>query len=221
MSCRTNASDYDGVGAYLQATIKTVREENEWTLNAVRSLKEAFIQWQNNSDEAETIEYEIKLVDQSLQKLSGSIQVPPRTIVAIYFEFANTEIAEFDYLLHDQTGDKRINWCLGGYHFSRTIRTKGIASGKVIAIYDNNDHEEHRTIEYNLLDEKLMLVMNATNPTNTKYRLRLVNSFLFAENFNLDEINDLVEICVLPQDIYKIEVIIKPSGEIDVNSRRL
>ena len=75
MSCRTNASDYDGVGAYLQATIKTVREENEWTLNAVRDFKEAFIQWQNNSDEAETIEYEIKLVDQSLQKLSGSIQV--------------------------------------------------------------------------------------------------------------------------------------------------
>ena len=221
MSCRSNATDYDGVGAFLQATIKTTREENEWTFNADEDLKEAFIQWQNNTDEPETVEYVIKLVDQSMQTLSGVIQVPARNIVAVYFEFAKNEIAEFDYTLHDQTGEKSINWCLGGYHFSRTLRTKGIASGKLVIIYDDPDYEETRTMEYNLLDEKLMFVMWGTSPTQKKYRLRIVNSFLFAEDFELDDVNELVEICVLPQDIYKIEIIILPSGKIDVNCRRL
>ena len=72
-----------------------------------------------------------------------------------------------------------------------------------------------------MLDEKLILAMEGVNPTQEAYRLRIENAFLWALDFDLDHSKELIEIRVQPTDIYKIEIIIDPSGEVDVNCRRL
>ena len=140
--------------------------------------------------------------------------------MTLYCEFNKCEIADLDYVLHCDNEPKPVSWLLGSFTFSRTLSSKGIGSGKFMAIYDNLDHRESREINYQLMDEKLLIVMNATNPSDEMYRLRITNSFLWAENFDLNE-TDLIEIVVRPKDIYKIEVVIIPSGQVQTSCRRL
>ena len=223
MHITTNSETYEGTGEMLEITLKNTREEKTWQLCTFERLRQIFGYWENEAEELDEFRYEIKLVSsQSTQTHRGQVAVPPHHTVTVYCEYNVDGIEDLDYVLHNSKGKENpVSWLLGAFVFSRTRQSKGIGSGKLMAIYDNLSHTETREIEYLLLDEQLIVRMNATNPSKEKYRLRLTNSFIFAENFDLDITKDLVEICVMPKDIYRIEVIIKPSGEIITNCRRL
>ena len=221
MHCRSDAEEYDGVGPFLLLKMKTSRHEKELKFKAVDTAKEIFVQTDKNKFDEEILEYNATLVDQSMQEHSGEITIPKENAAGFYLKFDKYEITDMDYVLHSDTNTQPLSWLLGTFAYSRTRRTRGIGSGKVLMIYDNQKKKETRTIEYNLLDEELIVEVHASNPTKEKYRLRIENSFLFAENFDLDTNNELVEICVLPTDIYRIELIIKPSGEAISTCRRL
>ena len=75
-------------------------------------------------------------------------------------------------------------------------------------------------MEYTLQDESLLLDLVSHNTTNQNYRLKITNSFLFAEVMDAD-INDLVEVAMLPEDVYKIKINIRPSGRITCSVERL
>ena len=222
MHIRTSANVYNGEnGELLEFTLKNTAIEKTWQFETLENHRDIFAHWKNQSIDEETIRYEFKLqTTKSMQIHKGKVEVPPGDTVTIYCEFDKCEIADFDYVLHRDSEPKPVSWLLGSFTFSRTVSARGIGSGKLMAIYDNLDRRETREINYQLMDEKLLLVMNATNPTDEMYRLRITNSFLWAENFDLNE-TDLIEIVVRPKDIYKIEVVVIPSGQVQTSCRRL
>ena len=221
MYCRTNASEYDGSGASLLITMETPGYTQQWKFNADHRRKEVFIQTKENYSDDVEIDYKVLLVDQSMHEISGSTIIPQSTSFGFYVEFTKFEVSDLDYVIHAGDDTKPRSWLLGGFVYSRTRRTRGICSGKLLITYDNESKTETRRLDYNLLDEKLILAMEGVNPTQEAYRLRIENAFLWALDFDLDHSKELIEIRVQPTDIYKIEIIIDPSGEVDVNCRRL
>ena len=185
-----------------------------------RRLHETYAQINNETDEPMSIKFEIELVRQSQIKISGEEQVPARTVIGFRLQTNENSIHDFNYFLADQIDIYKPVWLMGTHALLPSLFAGGIASGKLILQIDSPDFKESRCLEYTLQDECLLLDLVSHNTTNQNYRLKITNSFLFAEVMDAD-INDLVEVAMLPEDVYKIKINIRPSGRITCSVERL
>ena len=185
-----------------------------------RRLHDTFVQWNNDSDEPKSIEFEVELINKSQIKFTGEEIVPARTIFGLGLQSNQNSIHELNYWFADQVDIKKPVWLLGTHALIPSLFGGGIASGKLITTIDSPDFKESRSLEYTLQDECLLLDLSTHNTTNKNYRLRISNSFLFAEVMDFD-VQDLVEIAMLPEDVYTIKINIRPSGRITTNITRL
>ena len=185
-----------------------------------RRLHDTYAQWNNDSDEPKTIEFEVELINKSQIKFKGEEIVPARTIFGLGLQSNQNSIHQLNYWFADQVDIKKPVWLLGTHALIPSLFGGGIASGKLITTIDSQDFKESRSLEYTLQDECLLLDLSTHNTTNKNYRLKISNSFLFAEVMDFD-VQDLVEIAMLPDDVYTIKINIRPSGRITTNITRL
>ena len=185
-----------------------------------RRLHKTFAHINNESDEPLPINFEIELVSKSQIKISGEELVPARTIIGFQLQTNVNSIHNFNYWFGDQIGIQKPVWLLGTHALIPSLFGGGIASGKLITTIDSPDFKESRCLEYTLQDECLLLDLSTHNTTNQNYRLRITNSFLFAEVMDFD-VQELVEVAILPQDVYQIKINIRPSGRITCTCDRL
>ena len=179
-----------------------------------------YFQYYNDKDEEVQCQYEAKYINKSEIKIAGEETVPPRTIVIYRLQFDEEALQDFDSVFEDQVGMHYPVALLGTYAATPSPSARGIAAGKLLIEVDSHTSYQSRAVEYTLNDEALLMNVTTQNDGDTNKRLRISNNFLFAENFDL-EVQDLIEIALLPMDIYKIEIIVKPSGVVETSCRLL
>ena len=198
-------------------------DETEWEqeLQAVPFNRHyTLAQVSNNNDEPAQANFTIELINKSQIKITGQELLPARTSVAIALHHDENAIHNFDYFLEDQIGIKKPVWLLGSYSLVPSLFVNGIAAGKIVAEIDSPNSKETRTIEYTLQDECVLMNLTSENTSGQNYRLKITNSFIFAEEMDFD-IQELVEVALLPDDLYNIRIMIRPSGRVTCNCRRL
>lgn len=180
-----------------------------------------YFQYYNDTDEDVYCEYETKYTGKSEIKLTGEEKIPPRTIIIYHLQFDEDALQNFDSVFEDQVGMHYPISLLGTYAATPSPSARGIAAGKLLIKVDSLTTSQcPRAIEYTLNDEALCMDVLTQNDGNTNQRLRITNNFLFAENFDF-EVQDLIEIALLPSDIYKIQIVVKPSGVVETSCRLL
>ena len=185
-----------------------------------RQLHDTYAHLNNDTDEPVPIKFEIELVRKSQIKIYGEELIPARTMIGFGLQTNENSIHDFNYWLADQIDIQRPVWLMGTHALVPSLFAGGIASGKLITQIDSPDYKETRCLEYTLQDECFLLDLSTHNETNHNYRLRITNSFLFAEVMDFD-VQELVEIAILPQDVYQIKINIRPSGRITYSCERL
>ena len=136
-------------------------------------------------------------------------------------QFDADALQNFDNVFEDQIGMHYPVALLGTYAATPSPSARGIAAGKLLIMVDSLTSSQcPRAIEYTLNDEALIMNVTTQNDGNTNQRLRITNNFLFAENFDF-EVQNLIEIALLPMDIYRIEIVVKPSGVVETSCRLL
>ena len=180
-----------------------------------------YFQYYNDKDEEVTCQYETKYTGKSEIKLTGEEKIPPRTIIIYHLQFDADALQNFDNVFEDQIGMHYPVALLGTYAATPSPSARGIAAGKLLIMVDSLTSSQcSRAIEYTLNDEAMIMNVTTQNDGNTNQRLRITNNFLFAENFDF-EVQDLIEIALLPNDIYKIQIVVKPSGVVETSCRLL
>ena len=185
-----------------------------------RQLHETYTHLNNDTYEPMPIRFEFELVRKSQIKISGEELIPARTMIGFGLQTNENSIHDFNYYFADQIDIHRPVWLMGTHALVPSLFAGGFASGKLITQIDSPDYKESRCVEYTLQDECLLLDLTTHNETNQNYRLRINNSFLFAEVMDF-EVQELVEVAILPQDVYQIKINIRPSGRITCSVDRL
>ena len=185
-----------------------------------RQLHDTYAHLQNETEEPIPIQFEIELVRKSQIKISGEEMIPARTSFGFGLQTNENSIHDFNYWFADQNDIQRPVWLMGTHALVPSLFAGGFASGKLITIIDSPDFKESRCLEYTLQDECLLLDLTTHNTTTQNYRLRISNSFLFAEVMDFD-VQELIEVAILPQDVYQIKINIRPSGRITCSCNRI
>ena len=204
---------------FLEINFEGENETLNKKLKASNRTKYGFVNYYAETNEK--VKFSIGLNTESNQMHSGEVMVPAGAAFMLYTEFTENEIQNPEYVLDVPIlGLQKCTWLLGDYSFCRSQRVSGLAAGKLIIDIDNHTTEDQRTIEYTLVDDQLVMVFKATNTNNEPYRLRMNNSFLYADQGDF-ETTEILEVCLLPGDQYRIDVVIEPTGEILTSHRRL
>ena len=164
--------------------------------------------------------YEIGYTRKSDFRIKGEDTIAQNGEVLYNYRFNDDGIQDFDSILVKDNEAYRPMALLGTYSLTPSPSAKGIAAGTIIMDVDTQTKHQSRQVEYTLNDEAFLIVVTANNDGNETVRLRISNSFTFAENFDFG-VKNLIEVAVLAQDIYKIEIVIKPSGAVTHNCRLL
>ena len=173
-------------------------------------------------DQEEEIEttYCIQYTSKSNIKITGQEIIPPKTIIIYNLQFDEDALQNFDSIFEDAVGYHYPVSLLGTYALSPSPSAMGVAAGKLMVQVDSPNSYQSRQIEYTLNDEALLINVTSQNDGPNTMRLTIENSFIFAENFDFDN-QKVLQIALLPNDLYKIQLIIKPSGEIQATFRLL
>ena len=223
----TNAQTYDGESndnhTFAKVGLNFFKDGDHYELELKTlqlRLNEAYIQLDNDRDTPTVLDFEINHTNQSHLKITGQETLEPRSSLSFILKMDGNAIHDLDYLHSVGNEFKKPMWLLGTFAFMPAIFGNGIAAGIVIATIDSHDSKESRSFEYTLQDECILMNLTSTNTSGRPYRLTVTNNFLFAAEADL-EVDELAEIAMLPEDMVKIRIMIRPTGRVSCTVRRL
>ena len=178
------------------------------------------LQYYSEKQNPITTDYELGYTRKSNLTIKGTEMIPPETLAVYPCVFNDDGIQDFDSFFENENGSFRPMSLLGTYTLSPSRTAKGIASGTLIMEVDSFTTYQSRQVQYTLNDEQLIINGTIQNDFDHNLRLRISNSFLIAEQFEFG-VNEFIEVALLKNDMYQIEIIIKPSGVINHTCRLL
>ena len=194
-------------------------EEIQRTLPTTDTVRTFEVEFPNRTEPDMIIPVEVTVTGRSQLINTHEIRVPMFAKAHCNYEFNTNGVSDVDCVLTDANGDFIERYTiLGANEFKPG---EGAAGGKILIEIDNNQYSETRSVEYTLMDQDLMLNLEADNESTERFRLRISNCYLYnSGDRNLLDFQEVMELAFFPRDFYNLKIRVGANGVVVANAVR-
>jgi len=148
------------------------------------------------------------------------IDIPARSTINFSYEFNSIGISDIDAVIEDIEGNLQNPYFILGSNELRPA--SGLASGKLIFEVDSNENLDTRAIQYTLVDNDLLLDLEADNISNKQFRLKITNCYLYnGDRKNLLDLEEILQLAFFPGDCVNLKIRICADGTVTCQFERI
>ena len=201
-------------------------DENEFLEQVVYTgpnHQNVFFQYYNEDENEILVKYRVAFTRKSNVSITGEESIPANSMIMLNMQFDQNALQDFDTAFENPARQEpfyRPVALLGTYALSPSPSARGLGSGKLCINVTSGTIFNSRHIDYLLNDEALLLNVTTANNENESFKVVIKNTFVFAQHFDFED-QTLIDIDLHPNELYKIEIIIRPSGAITHSCRQL
>lgn len=187
------------------------------------NLQNVFFQYYNEEENEMLVKYKVSYTRKSDVSITAEESIPAKSMIMMNMQFDETALQDFDTAFEVPAREEafyRPVALLGTYALSPSPSARGLGSGKLCINVLSDTTINSRYVDYMLNDEALLLNVTTQNNENETFKVIIKNTFVFAEHFDFED-QTLIDINLHPNELYKIEIVIRPSGAITYSCRQL
>ena len=149
-----------------------------------------------------------------------NVTIPPRSTLHFSYEMNSIGLSDIDAVVEDADGQLQNPYFLLGSNELRS--SSGLAGGKIVFEIDSRTHSDTRAIEYTLVDNDLVLDLEADNISEKRFRLRIFNCYLYnASDNNLLDFQEILEVAFFPGDRVNLKIKVRANGNVSCRYERV